>query len=547
MKFAGAALLLLNLLAVNAAEPLLRAGIMTDTHINEKRSSFHLVEPALKLFKEHKTDVIIHMGDFADVHCPGGYRMYRKIFNEIFTGSRPQEIFIYDGHDAAGHPNREQAFKAMQKNLGNVNAPYDQKTIKGFTFLIYPYKADLKRQEKEMTEAVKASKGRPVFVLDHHPPFGTTANSRLWGSRPKRRLADKFPGVIRISGHSHGSLRNERNIWQGKFTTVNAGCLYNWSGILVGTPAENKTPDEVMIMEIYPDKIIFRCFSVRDKKEIRPDAPWSIPWPFDEKTAPYSDKNRLLRDRAAQFPAGSRIRIQPVTEKVFEVRYSFPEAADIRNCYIYQTELFSGGKRITRKDYHSSFWKKIPDKTLRASWSGGFLETGKIYRMTVTPISFAGKKGKSLETEFTVPQLERGEVLFECKDPQLPGCRVMTGISGGTPLKTHKGFFRHPGGHSRIEFPGKVWQGKAKDRFRFIFDLETIQQPGCQWTLRLINRKPLWHANYRMWTLPDKSGSVRYVIDFEKKSEKGELYLLITESFWGQFKVNYMRIERFSK
>jgi hypothetical protein len=50
-----------------------------------------------------------------------------------------------------------------------------------------------------------------------------------------------------------------------------------------------------------------------------------------------------------------------------------------------------------------------------------------------------------------------------------------------------------------------------------------------------------------MWTLPDKSGSVRYVIDFEKKSEKGELYLLITESFWGQFKDNYMRIERFSK
>ena len=96
MKLSGITALLLCLLSGNAAEPLLRAGIMTDTHINEKESSFHLVKPALELFKAHKTDVIIHMGDFADVHCPGGYRMYRKIFNRIFPGNAPKEIIVYD-------------------------------------------------------------------------------------------------------------------------------------------------------------------------------------------------------------------------------------------------------------------------------------------------------------------------------------------------------------------------------------------------------------------------------------------------------------------
>ena len=158
----------------------------------------------------------------------------------------------------------------------------------------------MKRQKKEMTEAVAEANGTPVFVLDHYPPFDTTAVSRLWGNRPRRRLAERFPQVIRISGHSHGSLRNERNIWQGK----------------------------------------------------------------------------------------------------------------------------------------------------------------------------------------------------------------------------------------------------AGTRFRLVMDIETIQQNNCQWTMRQRNTPPVWRANYRMWTLPDRQKPLRYVFDFEKKSEKGELYLHITKSSWGQFKIHYLRVER---
>lgn len=544
-RLTSAVLSLLFSASVSAEEPLLKAGIMTDTHINEKESSFHLVKPALELFKAHKTDVIIHMGDFANVHCPGGYRMYRRIFNRIFPENAPREIIIYDGHDAAGHPNREQAFKAMQKNLGKVNAPYDKIILKGYTFLIYPFKADLKRQEKEMTEAIKTSAGRPVFVLDHHPPFGTTATSRQWGSITRKRLADKFPQVIRISGHTHGSLRNERNIWQGKFTAVNAGCLYNWPGMLIGNSPETKKPEEVMIMEVYQDKILFRCFSVKDRQEIRAENPWSVPWPFDETTAPYSAENRLKTFPAAEFPAGGRIKLLPQKGKTNKIQFTFPEADAVKNCYIYKTELFQGKKRITRKDYHSTFWKKHPGKEISGSWSGGFLEEGKRYRFTVTPINFAGREGRSLEASFSAPVLEKGEIRFECKDPLLPGCKVMTGTSGGKALKMHRDFFRHSGGDVRIEFPKGVWAGEAGTCFRFVLDIETRQQPDWQWCLRLRCPRPAWDANYRMWTVPGNPGVLRYVIDFEKKSSQGELHLLINESTWGQFKVHSVRIERF--
>ena len=532
-------------LLLAAEKPLLKAGIMSDTHINEKRSSFHLVEKALKLFKDHKVDLVIHLGDFADVHCPGGYRLYRQIFNEIFTVSRPRELFVYDGHDAARHPDMAQAFKAMQKNLGNVNPPYWQEKIKGYTFLVYPYKADLKRQEKEMTRAVAQAQGRPVFVLDHHPPFDTTAVSRLWGNRPRRRLAEKFPQVIRLSGHSHGTLWNERNIWQGKFTTVNAGCLQYWPGMLPGNIPQQKTPEEVMVMEVYANRILFRCFSVTDKQEIRAASPWCVPWPFDEKTAPYSDKNRFKTMPAVQFPAGAELEMTFQGTPCREVRFTFPEAADIRNCYIYKTELFCDGQRIARKDYHSSFYKKVPDKEIHASWNSGFFTPGKTYRMSVSPVNFAGKTGRSLEKTFTVPEVEKGEVTFECSDPLLPGCRVLTGLRGGKVLRKHKDFFRHPGGDVRLEFPAGVWQGKAGTRFRLVLDIETIQQENCQWTMRLRCPRPAWSAQYRMWTLPGRQKKLRYVFDFRKKSDQGELYLHITESAWGRFKVHFVKIERF--
>ena len=530
-----------------SGKPLLTAGIMTDTHINEQMSSFYLVKPALQLFKKHKVDMVIHMGDFANVHCPDGYKLYRKIFNSIFTDHKPREITVFDGHDAVkfkrGYPDMNEAFANMKKHLEATNDPYDKIIFKGYTFLVYPFKNDLKRQERETAEAVKNAGDRPVFVLEHHPPFGTTATSRLWGSRRVRRLADKFPQVIRISGHSHGTLWNERNIWQGNFTTVNAGCLFYWPGILIGTPARSKRPEEVMIMEVYQDKILFRCFSVRDGFELRAGNPWCVPWPFDPATAPYSDANRQKTMPAAEFPADAVLKPVFAGTPCTEVKFKVPEAVNIRSCYIYKTEIRSEGKLIARTDHHSSFWKKKPNAFLEGSWSGGFFEEGKKYTVSITPVNFAGKEGRSLTADFTAPAMKKGDVRFECKDPQLPGCKVLTAT--GKKLRRNGAFFRHSGDEVRIHFPQGVWKGKAGDKFRFTIDLETVQQPGSQWTLRLRNSSPVWSARYRMWTLPGKPGSVRYCIDFEKKSERGELFLQISESFWGQFKVNYIKIERF--
>ena len=527
-----------------AAEPLLKIGVMSDTHINETRKSFYKVEPALKLFKQKQVDVIVHMGDFAQVHCPPGYRLYRQIFNEIFSGRKPQEITVFDGHDVLGVKDKMQGFRVMQKELQTTNDLYDKKIIRDHIFLIYPYHADLQRQEREIAQAVKESNGRPVFILDHVPPYDTTTDSRLWGNRKSRQFMDKFPQTIRLSGHSHGTLWSKNSIWQGKFTTVNAGCLQYWQGMLTGNAPERKSPEEVMVIEVFKNKIIFRCFCISDGSEIRPDAPWTIPWPFDEKTAPYSIGSRLQKEPLPRFPSGAKITLKETGTAGKEYLFTLPEAENIRDCFMYRTRLFKDRKLITVREFFSSFHKKKPDKSITLPFSAGYFEPGGRYTLSVTPVNFAGREGTALSLTLTTAQEQKTEELFSCSDPALPGCKAATGLAGGKKLTFKDGFFEHPGWNVRLEFPQGIWKGPAKTKFRFILDLETHQADDCQWSLRMRNSTPARNANRRIFTPAGKSGVMRYVIDFEKKKNDREFFLWITDAPAGKFKIHGIKIRR---
>ncbi|MBQ7206598.1 MAG: metallophosphoesterase [Lentisphaeria bacterium] len=534
-----------SLAAVLAAEePLLKIGVMSDTHVNAKPESFRLVKPALELFREKKVDLVVHMGDFASRHCPGGYRLYRELFDGIFKENKPAELFVYDGHDARDFKgDMMQAFAAMKKELRASNDPYDKAVIKGHIFLIYPFRADNVRQEKEIAQAVAEAKGRPVFVLDHHPPFDTTPDSRIWGNRAKRRLSEKFPQIIRFSGHSHGTLWNERNIWQGQFTTVNAGCLQSWPGMLVGNESRGKRPEEVMVVEVFQNKIIFRCFTVTDKKEIRPDKPWTIPWPFDQKTAPYSLARRKIADPLAEFPAGAKLAVVFNGKPARGMRFSFPEAENVRDCYRYKVLLSSEDGPVARRDLYSSFYLKTPKKTASEVMSAGYFEPGKKYTLTVTPMNFAGREGKPLTADFTAPEITRGKIMFESADPLLPGCQAFREKTGEKTLRRTGEFFHHPGGNARLEFPKGTWEGEPGALFRLVMDLRSIQAEDSHWTIRLCEKTRPAFANLRICTPSGDSGVLRYVIEFRKPRD-ADYFLLITEGAWGRFQIRYLRVER---
>ena len=218
--------------------PLLKVGLITDTHVGKTKESCSRARLAYELFRDIGVDMIVNDGDVADHHYPTGYVAYREMVEETFAGvpaeRRPQELFVYAWHDAydyKGHPREActrdapEAFADMQRLIKSPNGPYAEGEIKGFPYVVIPQfegregKLDWDRFDKMLSAAEKSHPGKPVFAIAHVPPADTTRGRH--GSEEKRRVLNRHPMAVNISGHSHGSMRDDRAIWQGEFTSIN--------------------------------------------------------------------------------------------------------------------------------------------------------------------------------------------------------------------------------------------------------------------------------------------------------------------------------------
>ena len=143
-----------------AEEPLLRAGIMTDTHIGETAESCAHVRKAFELFRAQKADLVVNLGDIANDHFPSGYRHYRNIFNKVFPEPRPAELFVFAGHDARGFRGTyDEAYKVVEKEIGAKNSLYGKLVLKGYPFLVFKQNPDLERYERDIAQARETGNG----------------------------------------------------------------------------------------------------------------------------------------------------------------------------------------------------------------------------------------------------------------------------------------------------------------------------------------------------------------------------------------------------
>ena len=94
--------------------------------------------------------------------------------------------------------------------------------------------------KKELDAAVAATPDKPIFVLQHQPPYGTMKGS--YGTAADKGLKNllvNYPQVIDFSGHTHCTLSDPRIIWQGEFTAINTGGL-----AYLSMPVMNGTNDQ---------------------------------------------------------------------------------------------------------------------------------------------------------------------------------------------------------------------------------------------------------------------------------------------------------------
>lgn len=530
--------------------PLLKVGIVSDTHVTPKPASCEWVRKAWTLFKQHKVDLVANCGDIADLHYPKGYRNYRQVINSLYPAGtvKPQELYVYANHDRLRIASIDEAFAAVKKHLEVPNDPYDVLHLKGYTFLTVPQNADLVRYEKMIVDALKKAPDKPLFIFDHIPPFETTSNTRAWGNIPRRQMLNKYPQVVHISGHTHNTLFNEQCIWQGEFTAVNAGSLHVWGGSLAGgAPERGKRATEVLIMEVFKDKILFRRYSLLNGREYRPDAPWCIPLPFKKETAPYNSKKRYARSPVPAFPAGSKLGFVPDAKPFNNLKLQFPAARP--DVFIYNIAIErknAGGKfeKYTEKEIFANF-HLLPEQQLQdveTPLASGYFDSHREYRISVTPINFYGKKGTAISGVWRTPATAVNKVLFESNNP-MKELSFKSNLQGGTTFKQVNGFYLHDTFAGRLIFPAGIWQIPAGTPLRLIADIHTIQNGIRQWSMVLRNPDPRRNAHPRVLT---GQGDIRcrYIIDFTYQRKNFNYYLLIREGDTGKIRFNYIRLEQ---
>lgn len=568
LGYVGAIPFVGSLYAFADEKPLLRIGLMTDTHIGETKESCGRVKLAYELFRKQGVDLMVNVGDVADHHYPTGYKAYRETVEEVFAGvpaaKRPEELFVYAAHDYIYYrgakkrslwpKDADSAFADMKRLIGAKNDPYAHGTIKGFPYVVFPQRMtdglDLDRCDKMIAEAVAANPGKPVFVFAHIPPQKTTRSG--YGNAEKREMLNKYPQVVNFSGHTHGTLVDERAIWQGEFTSVNVGCLQNWGERLVGSDHPRREHYGVLIVDVFASRIVFRRFDVRDGEEYRANEPWMIPWPFDPATAPYRNAGRKDRSAVPSFAAGATLKVVPAGDDG-GVLLTVPVAdGDIRP-YIYRVNLErrdrSGKwKPLGTRDFIGEAWLRTFERPEKYDLDipGAYFTPGGRYRFRVFPLNSLRKAGNPLSVEFSAPKPKVApEVVWQSDNP-MKDCPFLSGFSGGKPMPLKDGFYEMGDVDARLEFPRGAWKGAKGAKFRFVVDMHTIQEDSCMrtWLIYLRNTGTHKPASGRISTLDGDSGSIRYVIDIEKGKASSSYYLLIRGEGVGRIKFDHVRIER---
>ena len=136
------------------------------------------------------------------------------------------------------------------------------------------------------------------------------------------RILSQYPNAVAFSGHSHSPLNDDRDLWQGAFTSIGTASL----SYLYPMPARENTyhdgnpikpPYQManmdcsdgrqgMLMRVYDRCITFERREFVYDQQL--DDNWVLPWPIS-LTNPLSYENRAKEARVPQFAEGAKVTV----------------------------------------------------------------------------------------------------------------------------------------------------------------------------------------------------------------------------------------------
>ena len=446
----GAALMDGRALGAMAGSPALRVGIVTDTHIQTAENARHF-ENALRYFRSRGVDAVLHNGDISDWGVISGWRLAAEAWERVFPGDcgdggrKVVKLFTTGNHDFEGVKYWDQKEEMLangisekellvandlpaqwEKFFGRKFEPVVRWNVKGYDFITTHW-----NHRKEIVPWMQKHGGeldpvRPFFFFQHVNPDGTVAAGCSGDGGVAVKAFSDRPNAVVIGGHTHLSLTDGHQIWQGAFTAVCAGNL-SWSELPFGY--ENARPvdwrdkrvqqmpaipdrfyqrtKQGLVMSVYEDRIVFERRDFSNGIELGP--PWVVPLPLGSDK-PFSWERQAADMPVPQFAAGAAVSSRTVVgkdrkgEMSVQMVLDFPTAdADGVRAFDYEVRVESEGVepkvacRIVSPTYNCGPAREC--RAQRAVFSVRELPKGVPYRLAVAPRNCFGAAGRPIRTE----------------------------------------------------------------------------------------------------------------------------------------------------
>ena len=401
-------------------KPYLRLGVLSDTHIGVEQKnvspdvpgSLNAFKAALRLFRERGVDAVVIAGDLTNYGLVEELRIVSSAWYEVFPddrgadGAKVEKVFILGNHDAIawrwssswtgekwqGEKRKEKwnasiardPAAAWKECFGEDFAPIQMKTIKGVRFVMAHWPA-IGENEGNWRQGADTPglgewfaangdalrDGRPFFYVQHAHPKGTCLFSSVAAdSGISTKILSRFPNAIALSGHAHQPLTDDRNVWQGSFTSIGTASLLNNGGrhwrengapYCKGASQLAKMPYVLsndckhgQYMRLYADRLEI------DRLDFRWGLPLGRSWTVSlPATGRESFGGTEVENKSPVFPDGAKVAVASEGELV---KVRFPAATtNGGRAYDYEVravliaddyEMTISAKRIVAPDYY---------------------------------------------------------------------------------------------------------------------------------------------------------------------------------------------------
>jgi len=333
--------------AFGAGTPLLRLGVVSDVHLGGEGRDADL-ERVLRYFDVQGVDAVMIPGDIAHTGLIKEFERFAAIWYRVFPndcgadGRKVEKLIVSGNHCIDGWAGRwkgwsEEKLRAERFNYAdNPQKTWQRllhedwhdifvKTVKGVPFIGAQWKSEQAPFVKPPIAETVAKLAptfdprKPFFFFQHNPPAGTCFGPA--GDAELAAALKPWSNAVSVTGHIHRSIADDRNVWQGAFTAISAGCLHEASGGIDyrnvnyywHKPSRTKpmrTTEWVpgngccSVIEVFDDHLVVHRRSVRFEEPLGDD--WAIPLP----AAYGSGFDFAVRERemvAPEFAAGARV------------------------------------------------------------------------------------------------------------------------------------------------------------------------------------------------------------------------------------------------